>query len=135
VNGSGIDGTPVDQPLGEPASTGGVEDTHPVQVIPPQPAWAEESSQVETGEIDTELLLNRARAAMNRGKVQDSLADYQVLIRKERALDETIQDLQNALYQHPVNIDLWQTLGDAFVRSRKLQDALNSYTKAEELLR
>lgn len=127
--------TPVDQPLGEPASTGGVEDTHPVQVIPPQPAWAEESSQVETGEIDTELLLNRARAAMNRGKVQDSLADYQVLIRKERALDETIQDLQNALYQHPVDIDLWQTLGDAFVRSRKLQDALNSYTKAEELLR
>jgi cytochrome c-type biogenesis protein CcmH/NrfG len=32
-------------------------------------------------------------------------------------------------------VDLWQTLGDAYVRKNKLQDALDSYTKAEELLR
>ncbi len=127
--------TPVEQPLEEAPLSGVIEDTHPVKVIPPQPVEAEELPQVKAGEIDAERLLDRARAALTRGKLQEALPAYQELIRKEHALDETVEDLQNALYQHPVDIDLWQTLGDAFVRSRKLQDALNTYTKAEELLR
>jgi len=126
---------PVEQPLGEPPLSGTIEDTHPVQIVPSQPVETEGLPQVEAGEVDAEQLLNHARAALNRGKLQEALPAYQELIHEERALDETIEDLQNALYQHPVNIDLWQTLGDAFVRSRKLQDALNTYTKAEELLR
>jgi cytochrome c-type biogenesis protein CcmH/NrfG len=29
---------------------------------------------------------------------------------------------------------LWQALGDAYMRADRLRDALDSYTKAEELL-
>lgn len=108
------------------------EDTQPVPVASPEFSQAEAAPKVEA---DVTPVLNRARTALNRGKVQEALVDYQELIRGENALEDIIQDLKNALYQYPVNIDLWQTLGDAFARSRRLQDALDSYTKAEELLR
>ncbi|NUM47670.1 MAG: hypothetical protein HUU38_23445, partial [Anaerolineales bacterium] len=45
-------------------------------------------------------------------------------------------DITEALNtRYPVDIDLWLSLGDAYVKKNKLQDALDSYTKAEELLR
>jgi cytochrome c-type biogenesis protein CcmH/NrfG len=50
-------------------------------------------------------------------------------------LNEIILDLQDALYRYPVEISIWQALGDAYMRNNQLQDALDAYTKAEELLR
>jgi cytochrome c-type biogenesis protein CcmH/NrfG len=43
--------------------------------------------------------------------------------------------LRNALYRHPVDIRLHISLGDAYAHGNRLQDALDTYTKAEELLR
>ena len=34
-----------------------------------------------------------------------------------------------------MDVVIWQTLGDAYMRANRLQDALDAYTKAEELLR
>lgn len=85
--------------------------------------------------VDVLSTLNRAKTALNRGKVQEALADYLTLIKKNQALEEIVQDLENSLYQHPVDIDLWQAMGDAYAHSKRLQDALDAYTKAEELLR
>lgn len=101
--------------------------------LAPMPAPAAEAPQETT--IDVLSTLNRAKTALNRGKVQEALADYLTLIKKNQALEETVQDLENALYQHPVDIDLWQAMGDAYAHSHRLQDALDAYTKAEELLR
>jgi cytochrome c-type biogenesis protein CcmH/NrfG len=39
------------------------------------------------------------------------------------------------LYRFPVDVNIWQSLGDAYMRANRLQDALDAYTKAEELLR
>jgi hypothetical protein len=44
-------------------------------------------------------------------------------------------DLREAIYLFPVDVIVWQTLGDAYMRAGRLQEALDSYTKAEELLR
>ena len=57
------------------------------------------------------------------------------MINAGQNLDIAIQDLKNALDQYPVDISLWQALGDAYIRSNRVQDALDAYTKAEELLR
>ena len=46
-----------------------------------------------------------------------------------------IEDLQEAVYQHPMDTQILETLGDAFVKTARLQDALDTYTKAEDLLR
>jgi DNA-binding SARP family transcriptional activator len=80
-------------------------------------------------------VLESARNELSSNNITGALSSYEKLIKKARYLDEVIYDLREALYRHPVNVDIWQALGDAYMRSNRLQDALDSYTKAEELLR
>ena len=72
---------------------------------------------------------------MSRGRIPDALQVYGNLIRKGKMLEDITLDLEKALYRFPVEISIWQTLGDAYMRSNRLQDALDAYTKAEDLLR
>jgi hypothetical protein len=79
--------------------------------------------------------LDSARTELSRSNIPAALDTYGKLIRKGRFLEEVIFDLREALYRYPVEVSIWQALGDAYMRSNQLQDALDSYTKAEELLR
>ncbi|MFZ5857743.1 MAG: tetratricopeptide repeat protein, partial [Chloroflexota bacterium] len=79
--------------------------------------------------------LASARDAMSHGKIPDALQAYTNLIRKGKLLEDVTFDLKEALYRFPVEVSIWQTLGDAYMRANRLQDALDAYTKAEELLR
>jgi tetratricopeptide (TPR) repeat protein len=80
-------------------------------------------------------ILGRAREDLSQGDISGALNTYGKLIRKTRLLDEVIYDLREALYRYPVDVGIWQSLGDAYMRANRLQDALDAYTKAEELLR
>jgi tetratricopeptide (TPR) repeat protein len=80
-------------------------------------------------------VLAAARDDLSRNNVNGALGSYGKLIKKARYLDEVIHDLREALYRYPVDVNLWQSLGDAYMRANRLQDALDAYTKAEELLR
>ncbi len=79
--------------------------------------------------------LAQARELLARAKIPDALQVYGNLIRKGKLLEEVTFDLKEALYRFPVEVSIWQALGDAFMRANRLQDALDAYTKAEELLR
>jgi len=63
------------------------------------------------------------------------MKEYDKLIKKGRLLDEVVHDLLAAIDRFPVDAIVWQTLGDAYMRANRLQDALDAYTKAEELVR
>ncbi|GAB4450785.1 MAG: hypothetical protein OHK0041_13090 [Anaerolineales bacterium] len=80
-------------------------------------------------------LLASARTELSRSNIPAALDSYGKLIKKGRYLEEVIFDLREALYRYPVEVSIWQTLGDAYMRANQLQDALDAYTKAEELLR
>ena len=80
-------------------------------------------------------ILGSARNELSRSNIPGALDTYAKLIKKGRFLDEVIHDLREALYRYPVEVNIWQSLGDAYMRSNRLQDALDAYTKAEELLR
>lgn len=80
-------------------------------------------------------VLARARELLARAEIPDALQVYSSLIRKGKFLEEITFDLKEALYRFPVEVSIWQTLGDAYMRANRLQDALDAYTKAEELLR
>ena len=80
-------------------------------------------------------VLGQARGELSGSNVSGALESYARLIKKGRLLDEVIFDLREALYRFPVDVDIWQSLGDAYMRANRLQDALDAYTKAEELLR
>jgi hypothetical protein len=79
--------------------------------------------------------LSAAQNQLWRGDIDQALADYGIMVRSGLCLEEIIQDMRAALYQHPIHIGIWETLGDAYARNHCLQDALDAYTKAEELIR
>jgi tetratricopeptide (TPR) repeat protein len=80
-------------------------------------------------------VLGQARNELAGSNLNGAMEGYNRLIKKGRFLDEVIYDLRDALYRFPVDVNVWQSLGDAYMRANRLQDALDAYTKAEELLR
>ncbi len=80
-------------------------------------------------------IINSARNLLENGKLDDAMTSYSKLIKKGKLLEEVIEDLNEIVYRHPVDVIVWQTMGDAYMRSNRLQEALDAYTKAEELLR
>ncbi len=97
------------------------------------PAPVPQPSGLNVPTVDPVLAM--ARDELGRNNVNGALGSYNKLIKKARYLDEVIYDLRDALYRYPVDVNLWQSLGDAYMRANRLQDALDAYTKAEELLR
>ncbi len=103
---------------------------------PPEP-YKEPVTRRATGMLTMPIdpILHSARTELSRSNIPGALETYGKLIKKGRFLDEAIFDLREALYRYPVEVSIWQTLGDAYMRANRLQDALDAYTKAEELLR
>jgi tetratricopeptide (TPR) repeat protein len=99
---------------------------------PPQ-----EARPRKTGEFSeaTDPVLVAAQAELSRGNIPGAMEGYSKLIKKGNLLDEVIFDLRGALLRYPVEVTIWQALGDAYMRANRLQEALDAYTKAEELLR
>jgi tetratricopeptide (TPR) repeat protein len=79
--------------------------------------------------------LVEAQNELTRSNIPAAMDNYSKLIKKGKLLDEIIYDLREAMYRFPVEVSILQTLGDAYMRANRLQDALDAYTKAEELLR
>ncbi|MGD8402627.1 MAG: helix-hairpin-helix domain-containing protein [Anaerolineales bacterium] len=135
-----------------------VEEDMPVQAAPPpesepepkpepeEPTETERSAYQEpvtrsrtgmTGILSDveDPAFTQAQSELTRGEVNSAMESYSKLIKKGKMLDEIIFDLREALYRYPVEVIILQTLGDAYMKANRLQEALDSYTKAEELLR
>lgn len=105
-------------------------------------AWVPEvgtnEKPVETAEIANNSVAMDIQAlhlALQHGEVEKALDGYTVHINQGEHLDGIIQNLRDALYRYPVDIRIWQTLGDTLAKDNQLQEAIDAYTKAEELLR
>jgi tetratricopeptide (TPR) repeat protein len=112
----------------------------PVMEMPgtPPEADTEPDAPPATGVLGmpaVDPVLGSARSELSNNNISGALESYGKLVRKARLLDEVIYDLREALYRYPVDVNIWQSLGDAYMRANRLQDALDAYTKAEELLR
>ncbi|RPI87304.1 MAG: hypothetical protein EHM41_05490, partial [Chloroflexi bacterium] len=82
-----------------------------------------------------QALLSNARTLLAQGNPAEALDIYERLIRKRFSLDDLIWDLKNAVAKSPEDSSLWQTLGDAYMRSDRLKEALEAYNQAEQLIR
>jgi len=126
---------PLDQPPAPPPQPAPVErSAPPEEKKTPSPPPRSPSTAAPSAEAG-ETLLEAASAELGRGNIAAALQTYNRLIRKGKMLDEIIRQLREALYRYPVDVPLWQALGDAYMRANRLQEALDAYTKAEELLR
>ena len=121
----------------KPVSVPAPEPAH-VEVQPPapqQPAPAPARAKAAAAAKSPLPSLGDAQLQLGRGNISAALDIYGKLIRKGKSLEDIIRDLRDALYRYPVEVPLWQSLGDAYMRANRLQEALDAYTKAEELLR
>lgn len=84
---------------------------------------------------EIETALKDARQAISSSDLVGAALHYDLLIKQNQYLPEIIQDIQDVLSQNPNEVSLWQTLGDACMRNDQLQEALEAYNRAEELLR
>ena len=98
---------------------------------------AEPIQPPETGEISQipEEMILQAQSAIEKSQIEYGLSIYQRLIEQDQKIDEIIHDLRDALYRFPVDSYIWQTLGDAYMHANQVQEALDAFTKAEELLK
>ncbi len=99
---------------------------------PQEPAVTSPTQAAPSTSGDTLAL---ARASLRSGDLDGAVAAYTDCINSNERLEDVIEDLKVAVDQHPVDVSVWQVLGDAYMRSDRIQDALDAYTKAEELLR
>jgi tetratricopeptide (TPR) repeat protein len=102
--------------------------------IAPAPAEDMPVPEIATQEPQP-VTFDAARNAVSQGQPSQAAEYYSGLIKQDYHLEEVIKDLQDALYRFPVDVDLWVTLGDAYFRTDDLQEALNAYVKAEDLVR
>lgn len=80
-------------------------------------------------------LLQAARQAVASGELPAAIQQYTSLINDKASLEEVIFDLNRMLQNRPDDIEIWQLLGDAYMRNNQLIEAMQAYNKAEELLR
>jgi Flp pilus assembly protein TadD len=102
--------------------------------MPLRPVARLATAAVIGGDKD-EQVVQQARDLLAHGGLNAAMTAYIKLIKRGKLLEEVIYDLQEAVYSHPVDVIVWQTLGDAYFSSNRLQEALDAYSKAEELLR
>jgi tetratricopeptide (TPR) repeat protein len=118
----------IEQPLSPtPKSQPVVEKKKPAVAKQPKPKKAEGQSGVG--------MLSQAKAELDRGDIPEALLHYGKLIKRGKNLEEIIRDLSDSLYRYPVEVNIWQALGDAYMRANRLKEALDAYNKAEELIR
>ncbi|NOQ40137.1 MAG: hypothetical protein GQ562_07435, partial [Anaerolineales bacterium] len=86
-------------------------------------------------EEEPEKRLTRARSLLSDSKIEEALEHYEYLIIKKKSISDVINDLIQASFDHPMDVPLMKTLGDAYMRVDKLDEALDAYSKAEDLLR
>ena len=133
LNVPGIEASTVESLQSQLSVTTPVVEPEPKPVtgtLPPMPA-VEPEDEFHAQQLE-------ARNVLAQGNVDDALKQYGKLIKKGKRLDDVISDLDQALTGDVSNeacVEILQTLGDAYMKADQLQAALDSYTKAEELLR
>ena len=132
-----VEAPPLAPPAPAPSAPAAVTPA-PAPVAPPDvPAATPRPAVRETGLLSDKdgPALQKARDLLAHAGLDAAISEYAKLVKRGKLLEEVIFDLKEATYSHPVDVVIWQTLGDAHMRANQLQEALDAYTKAEELLR
>ena len=79
-----------------------------------------------------EDLLEHSRQALASGDIQAAVEMYGDLVKRKVSLDSVIEDLRIAVDRTPDKADLWQILGDAYMRDDQTDEAIDAYRKGME---
>ena len=79
-------------------------------------------------------VLNRARRELASGDLDAAMRAYGQLIRRRNEVEAVIEDLQAALGRSGAQPAIWQALGDAYMRSERLPEAIEAYRRGLEAI-
>jgi hypothetical protein len=85
---------------------------------------------VAVAQIDAASVLSAARSRVQAGDIEGGLSQYEQLVRANSSLQETVDDLSKVAEKTKNSPALYRVLGDAYMRTGKLQAALDTYRKA-----
>ncbi len=74
-------------------------------------------------------VLNSARQALASGDAQRAAAQYGILIKTKKRLDDVIRDLEDAVAEGVDQPMIWQVLGDAYMKADRLDESIEAYRK------
>ncbi len=105
------------------------------RAIQPVPVKASPAPMMPVN-IDVASTLQAARGKVSSGDVDSSLADYEMIVRANTALDEVVNDLAKLSEHkdHKRNPAVHRVLGDTHMRRGDLKSALETYRKALHML-
>jgi cytochrome c-type biogenesis protein CcmH/NrfG len=72
-------------------------------------------------------MLTAARQAVASNDLQGAAKHYGTLIRRRSLLDDVLADLQVAVERLPDRPELWQALGDAYMKADRAAEAVEAY--------
>lgn len=108
------------EPIKEPTST-------PIEEV-------EELEKVE--DVDYEEVFLIAKNKLHNGDFDDAFPRLRELIEndqwRKKVMDALVFDIEN---YHPIEVESWVLLGDAYRKQDLLKEALDAYTKAEEFIK
>ena len=120
-----------------------INDTQTIEILKPEVfiQVVEEKPKPKPAPIpvaqdaSVEERMQLAKALIAESQISEALEHYTFLIKKKKSVSHIIGDLIQASADNPVDISILKTLGDAYMRINKLDEALAAYSKAEDLLR
>jgi len=84
------------------------------------------------GGADPSTVLDAARKALATGDYHKAASSYATLIKRNFEVNSIAEELRLALDRNPRTPVLWQTLGDAYMKGDRLQDAIEAYRRGME---
>ena len=111
----------------------------PVQPTTPAPTREPEAPRkpaVTLGNVDSRAYLQAAREKLQQGAIDESLQDYETVVKVNQEVAGVVEDLSKLVKEgpHKHNPAVHRVLGDGLMRQGKLQEALDTYRKALNLL-
>ena len=124
--------TPSAEPFTEPAIEPAPQPTI-AEAPPPLPEGLDElSKHVREHPRDRDAQLELARGLWNVERREESLEFYTKVLKSNKLVEEVLADLEAVAEEHSSDSTFQRVLGDAYMRSGKLAEALDLYRDALE---
>ena len=131
------------EPVGESSGSG-------EEFANPEPLEVVENEAVESESLESSIPENKAEEAareeqfigsafdrgkrfLDNGNLDKALAEFSDLIKYERMIDQVLPMMEELAIQHPGNKRVLRVLGDAYFNADRLDEALDTYARADDL--